>query len=89
MYMAKKTPYTNEELIKIREIAASRNAKIEILYPDMEKIVGSTTDSAVGGGKGPAEENLPAGGDGHLQGHETDPWSDGDLMASEPGGTFL
>lgn len=42
MYMAKKTPYTNEELINIGKIAASRNAKIEIFYPDIEKFVGNT-----------------------------------------------
>jgi hypothetical protein len=40
MFMAKKTPYTKEELIHIRRIAASRNAKVEIFYPDMEKILG-------------------------------------------------
>ena len=42
MYMAKKTPYTNEELINIGKIAASRNAKIEIFYPDIEKLIGNT-----------------------------------------------
>ena len=42
MFMVKKTPFTHEELITIREIAASRNVKIEVLYPDMEKVVGST-----------------------------------------------
>ena len=41
MYMAKKTPYTHEELINIGKIAASRNAKIEIFYPDIEKFVGN------------------------------------------------
>jgi hypothetical protein len=40
MFMTKKTPYTKEELIHIRRIAASRNAKVEIFYPDMEKILG-------------------------------------------------
>ena len=41
MYMAKKTPFTPGELLTIREIAASRNVKIEILYPDLEKVSGS------------------------------------------------
>jgi hypothetical protein len=41
MFMVKKTPFTHEELITIREIAASRNSKIEILYPDLEKVAGS------------------------------------------------
>ena len=41
MYMVKKTPYTKEELSNIRSIAASRNAKIEVFYPDLEKVVGS------------------------------------------------
>ena len=41
MYMVKKTPYNKEELSNIRNIAASRNAKIEIFYPDLEKIVGN------------------------------------------------
>jgi len=41
MFMAKKTPYTKEELIDIRRIAAFRNAKVEVFYPDMEKIIGS------------------------------------------------
>ncbi len=39
MFMVKKTPYTNEELINISKIAASRNAKIKVFYPDMEKVV--------------------------------------------------
>jgi hypothetical protein len=43
MFMAKKTPYTKEELINIRRIAASRNAKIEVFYPDIKKIIGSDT----------------------------------------------
>lgn len=38
MFMVKKTPYTKEELIRIWEIAASRNTHIEIFYPDMEEI---------------------------------------------------
>ncbi|RPJ42535.1 MAG: hypothetical protein EHM27_02710 [Deltaproteobacteria bacterium] len=38
MFMAKKTPYTNEELIHIGKIAASRNAKVMVFYPDMEKV---------------------------------------------------
>ena len=42
MFLVKKTPFTHEELITIRKIAASRNGKIEILYPDMEKVFGST-----------------------------------------------
>jgi hypothetical protein len=42
MYMAKKTPYTHEELINLGKIAASRNAKIKIFYPDIEKLVGNT-----------------------------------------------
>jgi hypothetical protein len=37
MFMVKKTPYTREELINIGRIAASRKAKIEIFYPDMEE----------------------------------------------------
>lgn len=41
MFMIKKTPYTKVELRNISGIAASRNARIEIFYPDMEKIVGS------------------------------------------------
>ena len=41
MYMVKKTPFTHGELVTIREIAASRNAKIEVLYPDLEKVAGS------------------------------------------------
>jgi len=41
MFMAKKTPYTKEELANIRRIAAFRNAKIEVFYPDMERIIGS------------------------------------------------
>lgn len=40
MFMIKKTPYTKGELRNISGIAASRNARIEIFYPDMEKIVG-------------------------------------------------
>ncbi len=40
MFMVKKTPYTREELSNISRIAASRNAKIKIDYPDTEKIVG-------------------------------------------------
>jgi len=42
MYLVKKTPFTHEELVTIRQIAASRNASIEVLYPDLEKIAGST-----------------------------------------------
>jgi hypothetical protein len=42
MFMAKKTPFTPEELVTIREIAASRSSKIEVLYPDMEKVARST-----------------------------------------------
>ena len=38
MFMVKKTPYAREDLIKIGKVAASRRAKIEIFYPDMEKI---------------------------------------------------
>jgi len=41
MFMIKKNPYTKGELRNISGIAASRNARIEIFYPDMEKIVGS------------------------------------------------
>jgi len=41
MYMVKKTPFTAEELITIGKIAASRNAKIKALYPDMEKVAES------------------------------------------------
>ena len=41
MFMVKRTPFTHEELITIREIAASRNSKIEVLYPDMEKVARS------------------------------------------------
>jgi len=41
MFMAKKTSYTKEELTNIRRIAAFRNAKIEVFYPDMERIIGS------------------------------------------------
>ena len=40
MFMAKKTPFTREELITIRKIAASRSPKIEVLYPDLEKVEG-------------------------------------------------
>jgi hypothetical protein len=41
MYMVKKTPFTHEELVTICEIAASRSAKIRVLYPDMGKVAGS------------------------------------------------
>lgn len=37
MFMAKKTPFTLEELATIREIASERRSKIEVLYPDMEE----------------------------------------------------
>jgi hypothetical protein len=40
MFVVKKTPYTKGELRNISEIAASRNARIRIFYPDMQKIVG-------------------------------------------------
>ena len=40
MFMAKKTPFTDEDLISICKIASSRNAKIEILYPDLEEVGG-------------------------------------------------
>jgi hypothetical protein len=42
MFMAKKTPYTKEELINIGKIAASRNAKIKVFYPDIGKFIGDT-----------------------------------------------
>ena len=38
MFMVKKTTFTPEELLTIRQIAASRGSKIEVLYPDMEKV---------------------------------------------------
>jgi len=41
MYMVKKTPFTQEELVTIGRIAASRSAKIKVLYPDLEKVAGS------------------------------------------------
>jgi len=41
MFMVKKTPFTHEELLTVRNIAASRSSKIEILYPDLEKVDGS------------------------------------------------
>ncbi len=42
MFMVKKTMFTDEELMTIRRIAASRSVGIEVLYPDMENVVGST-----------------------------------------------
>jgi hypothetical protein len=42
MFMVKKTPFIPEDLVMIREIAASRSSKIEVLYPDMEKVARST-----------------------------------------------
>jgi hypothetical protein len=61
MYMVKKTPYTKEELINISRIAASRNAKIEVFYPDMEKVLGR-------GGILPLEEEKPQQAKTYLQG---------------------
>jgi hypothetical protein len=40
MFMAKKTPFTDEDLNAICKIASSRNAKIEFLYPDLEEVGG-------------------------------------------------
>ena len=42
MFMAKKSPFTHEELVTISKIASSRSPGIEILYPDMERIDGIT-----------------------------------------------
>jgi hypothetical protein len=49
--MVKKTSFTHEDLVTIRQIAASRNAKIEVLYPDMEKVAGSAQIQLPEGGR--------------------------------------
>ena len=51
MFMVKKTSFTHEDLVTIRQIAASRNAKIEVLYPDMEKVAGSAQIQLPEGGR--------------------------------------
>jgi hypothetical protein len=57
MYMVKKTPFTHEELATICEIAASRGAKIEVLYPDLEKVAGSLQMQLGQGEKLPENRN--------------------------------
>jgi SAM-dependent methyltransferase len=49
MYMVKKTPFTRDEWLKIRGIAASRNARIDVLFPDLEKIIGGDQIQLPGG----------------------------------------
>jgi hypothetical protein len=41
MFMAKKASYTREELINIHRIAASRNARVQVFYPDIAETAGS------------------------------------------------
>ncbi|HSR12743.1 MAG TPA: hypothetical protein VLS90_14975, partial [Thermodesulfobacteriota bacterium] len=37
MFMAKKTPYTKDELARIAAVAESRGAKIEVFFPDLKE----------------------------------------------------
>lgn len=49
MVMAKKQPYTDDELVTIREISSQRKARIKIQYPDLRRVEKNKTF------------NLPAG----------------------------
>ena len=40
MYMVKKTPFTRDEWVTMREIVSSRKARIDVLFPDLEKVIG-------------------------------------------------
>jgi hypothetical protein len=68
MFMAKKTPFTREELVMIREIAASRSED-RVLYPDMEKVARSEPIRLPGERFFRIRYYLR--GDGLLQEHET------------------
>lgn len=49
MYMVKKTSFTRDEWVKIHGIAASRNTRINVLFPDLENIIGGDQVRLPGG----------------------------------------
>jgi len=85
LYMVKKTPFNSDEVSAIDRIADSRGAKITILFPDVENVIGrdgfahrERTEPRGRGVTSWQSKNLP--------GDKPDLWSRGNTDGPEPTG---